>query len=82
MTALHQLPSPGYQNICEDRAYPPIVSPRAQDSDFLQRLNNKDCALSFKNSLSAVSAGEKQGLGVPLKMQNCVKNEEDKYITG
>ncbi|XP_032847046.2 centromere protein J isoform X2 [Tyto alba] len=82
LTTLYQLPSPWYQNIFEDRAYAPIVSPDAQDSDFLQKFNNKDCTSSLKNSVSGVPAYEKQGLDVPLKMQNCLKNEEDKYITG
>ncbi|KFQ75490.1 Centromere protein J, partial [Phoenicopterus ruber ruber] len=81
LTTLHQLPSSGYQNHSEDRACAPIVSPHTQDSDFLQKLNNKECASSSKNSLSEVSACEKRGLGVPLKMQNCLKNEEDKCIT-
>ncbi|XP_075577797.1 centrosomal P4.1-associated protein isoform X4 [Pelecanus crispus] len=82
LTTLHQLPSSGYQNIFEDRAYAPIVSPHTQDSDFLQKLNNKECTSSLKNSLSGVSACEKQALGAPLKMLNSLKNEEDKYITG
>lgn len=82
LTTLHQLPSSGYQSIFEDRAYAPIVSPHTQDSDFLQMLNNKECTSSLKNGLSGVSACEKQGLGVPLKMQNCLRNEEDKYVTG
>uniref|UniRef100_A0A8C8ADH0 Centrosomal P4.1-associated protein n=1 Tax=Otus sunia TaxID=257818 RepID=A0A8C8ADH0_9STRI len=79
LTTSHQLPSSGYQNNFEDRAYGPIVSPHTQDSEFSQ--NNKECASSLKNSLSGVSACEKQGLAMPLKMQNCLKNEEDKYIT-
>ncbi|GAB0180493.1 centromere protein J [Grus japonensis] len=82
LTTLHQLPSSGYQNHFEDRAYAAIVSPHTQDSDFLPKLNNKECTSSLKNSLPGVSACEKQGLGVPLKMQNGLKNEEDKYITG
>ncbi|KAM6098984.1 centrosomal P4.1-associated protein isoform 2-T6 [Theristicus caerulescens] len=82
LTTLHQSPSSGYQNIFEDRAYAPIVSSHTQGSIFLQKLNNKECTSSLKNSLSGVSACEKQGVGVPLKMQNCLKNEEDKYITG
>ncbi|KFQ47962.1 Centromere protein J, partial [Nestor notabilis] len=60
-TTLHQLPSPGYQNIFEDRAYAPIGSPHAQDADFLQKLNIKECTSSLKNSPSGVPACEKQG---------------------
>lgn len=47
LTILHQLPSSGYQNIFEGRAYAPIVSPHTQDSDFLQKLNNKECTSSL-----------------------------------
>jgi len=82
LTTLHQLPSSEYPNIVEDRAYAPIVSPHTQDNDFLQKLNSKECGSSLKNSPLGVSACEKQGLGVPLKTQNCLKNEEDKYVTG
>ncbi|XP_010143985.1 PREDICTED: centromere protein J [Buceros rhinoceros silvestris] len=80
--ALHQLPSSGYQNIFEDRAYAPIVSPRAQDSDFLQKLNNKDCALSLKNSLSAVSACEKQGrnMSCPEQKMDLLMESEDHHL--
>lgn len=80
LTKLHQLPSSGYQNHFEDKV--PVLSPHPQDSDLLQKLNNKECTSSLKNSLSEVSACDKQGLCVPLKMQNCLKNEGDKYITG
>ncbi|XP_057255666.1 centromere protein J isoform X2 [Pezoporus wallicus] len=82
LTTLHQLPSSGYQNIFEDRAYAPIGSLHAQDSDVLLKLNSKECTSSLKNSPSRVPACEKQGLGVPMKMQNCLNNEEDKHITG
>ncbi|KAM9019872.1 centrosomal P4.1-associated protein isoform 1-T1 [Ara ararauna] len=77
-----QLPSSGYQNICEDKAYAPVGSPHAQGSDILPKLNSKECTSSLKNSPSGVPACEKQGLGVPMRMQNCLKNEEDKHITG
>ncbi|KFP79158.1 Centromere protein J, partial [Apaloderma vittatum] len=80
-TTLHQLPSSGYQKNFEDRAYARIVFPHTQDSDVLQNLNNKECTSSLKNNLSRGSACEKQSLDVPLKMQNCLKNEEDKYVT-
>lgn len=43
LTTLHQLLSSGYQNIFEDRACAPIVSPHIQDSNFLQKVNNKEC---------------------------------------
>lgn len=76
-----QLPSSGYQNIFEDGAHAPIVSSHTQDNDSLQKLNNRECTSSLKNSLSEVSACEKQGLCVPPKRPNCLKNEEDKYIT-
>uniref|UniRef100_A0A8B9QDC2 Centrosomal P4.1-associated protein n=1 Tax=Apteryx owenii TaxID=8824 RepID=A0A8B9QDC2_APTOW len=83
LTALHQFPSSVYQNHNEDRAFAlDNVSSHTHDSGFLQKLNNKECISSLKSSLSAVSACEKQCLGVPLKMQNCLKNnEEDKYTT-
>ncbi|KFQ08024.1 Centromere protein J, partial [Haliaeetus albicilla] len=54
LTTLHQLLSSGYQNIFEDRACALIVSPHTQDSNFLQKLNNKECTLSLKNSFSGV----------------------------
>ncbi|KFO08722.1 Centromere protein J, partial [Balearica regulorum gibbericeps] len=60
LTTLHQLPSSGYQNHFEDGAYAAIVSPHTQDSDFLQKLNNKECTSSLKSSLPGVSACEKQ----------------------
>ncbi|XP_013817657.1 centromere protein J isoform X1 [Apteryx mantelli] len=84
LTALHQFPSSVYQNHNEDRAFAlDNVSSHTRDSGFLQKLNNKECISSLKSSLSAVSACEKQCRGVPLKMQNCLKNnEEDKYTTG
>ncbi|XP_061230305.1 centromere protein J isoform X3 [Neopsephotus bourkii] len=82
LTTLHRLPSSGYQNIFEDRAYASIGSPHAQDSDVLLKLNSKECTSSLKNSPSRVPACEKQGLGVSMKIQNCLKNEEDKHITG
>lgn len=75
-----QLPSSGYQNIFEDRARA-LISSHTQDNDSLQKLNNRECTPSLKNSLSEVSACEKQGLCVPLKRQNYLKNKEDKYIT-
>ncbi|XP_068786395.1 centromere protein J [Struthio camelus] len=84
LTALHQFPSSVYQNCSEDRAFAlNNVSSRTQDSGFLQTLNNKECISSFKSTLSAVSACEKQCLGVPLKMRNFLRNnEEDNYTTG
>ncbi|KFV41017.1 Centromere protein J, partial [Tyto alba] len=70
LTTLYQLPSPWYQNIFEDRAYAPIVSPDAQDSDFLQKFNNKDCTSSLKNSVSGVPAYEKQVMLTSHKQTN------------
>ncbi|KFO57069.1 Centromere protein J, partial [Corvus brachyrhynchos] len=55
-----QLPSSGYQNIFEDGARALIVSSHTQDNDSLQKLNNRECTSSLKNSLSEVSACEKQ----------------------
>ncbi|XP_027740699.1 centromere protein J isoform X3 [Empidonax traillii] len=81
LTTLHQLPSSGCQNIFEDRTDAPVVSSHTQDSDSLQKLNNKECNSSLKNSLSEVSACEKQGLCVPVKRPNCLNNKEDKCIT-
>ncbi|XP_030333013.1 centromere protein J isoform X3 [Strigops habroptila] len=78
---LHQLPSSGYQNIFEDRAYAPIGSPHAQDTDFLQKLNNKECTLSLKNSPSGVPAYEKQGKNMwcpeQKKMEILMESEDD-----
>ncbi|XP_050189695.1 centromere protein J isoform X2 [Myiozetetes cayanensis] len=82
LTTLHQLPSSGCQNIFEDRTDAPVVSPHTQDSDSLQKSNNKECNSSLKNSLSEVSACEKQGLCVPVERPNRLNNKEDKYITG
>ncbi|XP_074672186.1 centrosomal P4.1-associated protein isoform X2 [Strix aluco] len=80
LTTLHQLPSSGYQNIFEDRAYGPIVSPHTQDSEFLQ--NNKECASSLKNSLSGVSACEKQGKNMwcPEQKMEILMESEDHHI--
>ncbi|KAM9300407.1 centrosomal P4.1-associated protein [Morus bassanus] len=82
LTALHQLPSPGYQNIFEDRAYALIVSPHTQDSDFLQKLNNKECTLLLKNSLSGASACEKQGKTVrcPEQKMEILMESKDHHI--
>ncbi|XP_072706660.1 centrosomal P4.1-associated protein isoform X3 [Ciconia boyciana] len=83
LTTLCQLPSPGYQNTFEDRAYAPIVSPHTQDSDFLQKLNNKECTSSLKNSLSGVSACEKQGKNMwcpEQKMEILRVESEDHHI--
>ncbi|XP_009701196.1 PREDICTED: centromere protein J [Cariama cristata] len=82
LTTLHQLPSSGYQNILEDRAYAPIVSPRAQDCDFLQKLNNNECTSSLKNSLSGVSACEKQGKNMwcPEQKMEILTESEDHRI--
>ncbi|KGL80371.1 Centromere protein J, partial [Tinamus guttatus] len=78
LTAL-QFPSSLYQNHSEVRAFAVSnVSSQTQDSRFLQ--NNKERISSSASSLPAVSACEKQCLGAPLKMQNCLEsNEEDKY---
>ncbi|XP_010011166.1 PREDICTED: centromere protein J [Nestor notabilis] len=80
-TTLHQLPSPGYQNIFEDRAYAPIGSPHAQDADFLQKLNIKECTSSLKNSPSGVPACEKQGKNMwcpeQKKMEILMESEDD-----
>lgn len=75
-----QLPSSGYQDLFEDRTRAPVVSSHPQGNDSLQKLNNRECTSSLKNNLSEVSACEKQGLCVPLKRPNCLKNKEDKYI--
>ncbi|XP_062423234.1 centromere protein J isoform X2 [Rhea pennata] len=84
LTALHEFPGSVYQNYNEDKVFPlNNVSSHTKDIRFLQKLNNKKDISSLKSSLSAVSACEKQCLGVPLKTQNCLKNnEEDKYVTG
>ncbi|XP_010154794.1 PREDICTED: centromere protein J, partial [Eurypyga helias] len=81
LTALHQLPSPGYQNRSEDRTCAPILSPHTQDSDYFPKLNNKECPSSLKNSLSGVSACEKQGLGKSMwcpeqKMEILMESED------
>ncbi|XP_009475103.1 PREDICTED: centromere protein J [Nipponia nippon] len=78
----YQLPSSGYQNIFEDRAYAPIVSSHTQDSNFLQKLNNKECTSSLKNSLSGVSACEKQGKNMwcPEKKMEILMESEDHHI--
>uniref|UniRef100_A0A8C0EYR3 Centrosomal P4.1-associated protein n=1 Tax=Bubo bubo TaxID=30461 RepID=A0A8C0EYR3_BUBBB len=80
LTTLHQLPSSGYQNIFEDRAYGLVVSPHTQDSEFLQ--NNKECASSLKNSLSGVSACEKQGKNMwcPEQKMEILMESEDHHI--
>ncbi|XP_075347075.1 centrosomal P4.1-associated protein isoform X2 [Mycteria americana] len=82
LTTLCQLPSPGYQNTFEDRAYAPIVSPHTQDCDFLQKLNNKECTSSLKNSLSGVSACEKQGKNMwcPEQKMEILMESEDHHI--
>ncbi|XP_061876397.1 centromere protein J isoform X2 [Colius striatus] len=80
LTTLHQLPSPGYQNIFEDRASSPVASPHMQGSDFLQKLSNKECTSSLKNSLSRVSACERQGkrmLCPEQKMETLMEDEDD-----
>ncbi|XP_010281355.1 PREDICTED: centromere protein J-like, partial [Phaethon lepturus] len=78
LTTLHQLPSSGYQNIF-DGAYAPIVSPHTQDSDFLQKLNNKECTSFLKNALSGVSACEKQGKNMwcPEQKMEILMESED-----
>ncbi|XP_064027455.1 centromere protein J isoform X2 [Pogoniulus pusillus] len=73
---------PGHSAGFEDTVCAPAVSPHTQDSDFSQKLSNKECTSSLKKSLSGVPACEKQGLSVSLKMQNCLKKEEDQYVTG
>lgn len=75
------LPSCGYQHVFEDRARALVVSSHTQGNDSLQKLNNRECTSSLKSNPSEVSACEKQGLCVPLKRPNCLKNKEDKYIT-
>ncbi|KAM6098985.1 centrosomal P4.1-associated protein isoform 3-T7 [Theristicus caerulescens] len=82
LTTLHQSPSSGYQNIFEDRAYAPIVSSHTQGSIFLQKLNNKECTSSLKNSLSGVSACEKQGKNMwcPEKKMEILMESEDHHI--
>ncbi|XP_026698199.1 centromere protein J isoform X2 [Athene cunicularia] len=80
LTTLHQLPSSGYQNIFEDRAYGPIVSLHTQDSKFLQ--NSKECPSSLKTSLSGVSACEKQGkkMCCPEQKMEILMESEDHHI--
>ncbi|KFV85888.1 Centromere protein J, partial [Struthio camelus australis] len=74
LTALHQFPSSVYQNCSEDRAFAlNNVSSRTQDSGFLQTLNNKECISSFKSTLSAVSACEKQCLDLVLNYTRPIK---------
>ncbi|KFV70006.1 Centromere protein J, partial [Dryobates pubescens] len=81
LTTSHQLPWSESESAFEDVVYAPVVSPHTQDSESSQKLSNKECISSLKNSLSGVSACEKQSLSVSLKMQNCLKKEEDQYIT-
>ncbi|XP_010570912.1 PREDICTED: centromere protein J [Haliaeetus leucocephalus] len=82
LTTLHQLLSSGYQNIFEDRACALIVSPHTQDSNFLQKLNNKECTLSLKNSFSGVSACEKQGKNMwcPEQKMEILMESEDNHV--
>ncbi|KGL97786.1 Centromere protein J, partial [Charadrius vociferus] len=78
LTKLHQLPSSGYQNHFEDKAYAPVLSPHTQDGDLLQKLNNKECVSSLKNSLSEVSACDKQAvlfLSHKLTIANKMNNQ-------
>ncbi|XP_061230306.1 centromere protein J isoform X4 [Neopsephotus bourkii] len=81
LTTLHRLPSSGYQNIFEDRAYASIGSPHAQDSDVLLKLNSKECTSSLKNSPSRVPACEKQGKNMwcpeQKKMEILTESEDD-----
>ncbi|KAM4683414.1 centrosomal P4.1-associated protein isoform 1-T1 [Amazona ochrocephala] len=80
-TTLRQLPSSGYQNIFEDRAYAPIGSPHAQDGDILPKLNSKECTSSLKSSPSGVPACEKQGKNMwcpeQKKMEILMESEDD-----
>ncbi|XP_063195267.1 centromere protein J [Chroicocephalus ridibundus] len=82
LTPLHQLPSSGSQNHFEDRAYAPIISPRTQDSDLLQKLNNKECTSSLKNSLSQPDTSEKQGKNMwcPEQKMEILMESEDHHI--
>ncbi|XP_032940628.1 centromere protein J isoform X3 [Catharus ustulatus] len=76
-----QLPSSGYQNIFEDRARA-LVSSHTQDNDSLQKLNNRECTSSLKNSLSEVSACEKQGKNMwcPEKKMELLMESEDNHV--
>ncbi|KAM9566123.1 centrosomal P4.1-associated protein isoform 2-T2 [Guaruba guarouba] len=80
-TTSRQLPSSGYQNICEDKAYAPVGSPHAQGSDILPKLNSKECTSSLKNSPSGVPACEKQGKNMwcpeQKKMEILMESEDD-----
>ncbi|XP_014821287.1 PREDICTED: centromere protein J isoform X1 [Calidris pugnax] len=82
LTTLHQLPSSGYQNHFEDRAYAPVVSPHTQDSDLLQKLNNKECTSTLKSSPSEVSACGKQGknMGCLEQKMEILMESEDHHI--
>ncbi|XP_008935440.1 PREDICTED: centromere protein J-like, partial [Merops nubicus] len=82
LTTLHQLPSSEYQNTFEDRTYASVVSPHTQDSDFLQKLNNKECSSSLKNSLSGVPACEKQGktMWCPERQMEMIMESEDDHV--
>ncbi|KFP69420.1 Centromere protein J, partial [Acanthisitta chloris] len=73
LATLYQLPSPGYQSISEDRAHALIVASYTQDNDSFQKLNNKECTSSLKNSLSQVSACEKQ----EKKMESLMESEDN-----
>ncbi|XP_041879811.1 centromere protein J isoform X2 [Corvus kubaryi] len=77
-----QLPSSGYQNIFEDGARALIVSSHTQDNDSLQKLNNRECTSSLKNSLSEVSACEKQGKNMwcPEKKMELLMESEHNHI--
>ncbi|XP_010071741.1 PREDICTED: centromere protein J [Pterocles gutturalis] len=81
LTTLLQLPSSGYQNIFEDRAYAPIVPPHTRDSDFLQKLNNKECTSFLNDNLSGVSACEKQGktMWCPEQKMEILMESEDHH---
>ncbi|XP_067418927.1 centromere protein J isoform X2 [Emydura macquarii macquarii] len=52
------------------------------ERELLQKLNNKECILSLKSSLSSDSICEKQCLDASLKRQNGLKNEDHKNTTG
>ncbi|XP_040440000.1 centromere protein J isoform X1 [Falco naumanni] len=80
LTTLRRLPSSGYQNVLEGRTYTSIVSPHTQDSDFLQKLDNKEHTSSLKNSLSGMSACEKQGKNMwcpEQKMEILMESDDD-----
>ncbi|XP_054243115.1 centromere protein J [Indicator indicator] len=81
LTTSHQLPWSGSRSAFEDMVYAPVVSPHTQDSDFSQKLSNKEYTSSLKNSLSGVSACEKQRKNVrrPDQKMDMLMESEDRH---